>query len=185
MFQPLLWMNFSSPHLVTLSFWCTTVQMTKDYCMKFPCSWIFHLGGWKTYFICNQNTCVCPYALLGDSYSYTHLGKPLQKYNQTNRPNQNDIKKMVTRTKQPSKTQGVKKRHQCYTVSLKSEYKDIWAAPGSVAVTLLPSPRSTALSGFCRQRSVIIFCLHISEGHLHIKLAFFLQILRTHSPKPS
>lgn len=145
--------------------------------MKSPCSCFYSLGGWKTYFTWSCNICACSYALLGDSCSCAHLCKLLQK---CNKPNHNNNKKTLTRWK---KIQFVKKRHQCYTVSLKSEYKDIWAAPGPVAVTPPSSPRNMALSCCCRQRSLRILCLRISEGRCDIKVAFFLQILSTHYPK--
>jgi len=70
-------------------------------------------------------------------------------------------------------------------VSLKSDYEDTWGALGPVAVTPLLPSRNIQLSLPAAGRSVIIFCLHVSEGHLHIKPAFFLQVLNTHCLKLS
>lgn len=166
----------SGSPLVTLSFRHTTVQMTKDFTTwshPAPASIPLEAGRLISH---EAVTYVLVHMLCWVTAAAVHTCASSCK----NVTNQTTTKKTLTRWK---KIRFVKKRHQCYTVSLKSEYKDIWAAPGPVAVTPPSSPRNMALSCCCRQRSLRILCLHISEGRCDIKVAFFLQILSTHYPK--
>lgn len=135
-----LWMNslFLSPSH-NMNFLCATLWMAKDFTAwshehPSPASFSLEAGKLISY---ETKAYVCMHILPCDSCSYTHLCKPSQKHQGTKnlKPSNNNNNKT---TKSTRKSSALKIRHQCYLVSLKSEYEDIWAAPGSVAVTPLP-----------------------------------------------
>lgn len=94
-----------------------------------PASFFLEAGKLISYetrtYVCVHMLCHVTAAAIRTCASLAKNHKETKKP-QTNRPHSGLKKK--------------KRRHQCYIVSLKSEYKDIRVAPVSVAVTSLPAP---------------------------------------------